>query len=360
MAVGKTTYKDHPTTWYFSIYVQTNTGKKKKIKKEGFLSQRAAFEAENEFLEKLTGVVKKKRRGMLYEVIEEWLIYYNATVKVTTYSQVSKYIDRYIKKFLPNIRIVTITKDQIRSWLNELNNLQLTRSTIVRTVQILEEVFKYAQSEYGMADNPCSYLPVPKGFQMPKKKMSFYTLEQFKKFRSVIQDEEWILFFNMMFYTGMRIGEAQALMVSDYDEERRELVIHRTLTNKLNQGKYVVLDTPKTSKSNRRILIPEWLHHDIKSFLKKVNMRNDHFLLGWEDPFSATNIYRRNKTFAEAAKLHHIRIHDFRHSHASLLINQGADALLVSQRLGHKNVAETLNTYAHLWPNKQKDLINLL
>lgn len=62
----------------------------------------------------------------------------------------------------------------------------------------------------------------------------------------------------------------------------------------------------------------------------------------------------------EKSGVKEIRIHDFRHSHASLLISLGADALLVSKRLGHSNVAETLNTYSHLYPNKQQEIVNLL
>ena len=55
-----------------------------------------------------------------------------------------------------------------------------------------------------------------------------------------------------------------------------------------------------------------------------------------------------------------IRVHDIRHSHASLLINKGQNILIVSQRLGHSDVTQTLNTYSHLMPNVQKQIINAL
>lgn len=55
-----------------------------------------------------------------------------------------------------------------------------------------------------------------------------------------------------------------------------------------------------------------------------------------------------------------IRIHDFRHSHASLLINQGEDYLVVKERLGHASITTTIDTYSHLYPSKQKDLADKL
>lgn len=55
-----------------------------------------------------------------------------------------------------------------------------------------------------------------------------------------------------------------------------------------------------------------------------------------------------------------IRIHDLRHSHASLLINKGQNILIVSQRLGHSDVKQTLNTYSHLMPNVQKEILNAI
>ena len=58
--------------------------------------------------------------------------------------------------------------------------------------------------------------------------------------------------------------------------------------------------------------------------------------------------------------LKRIRIHDFRHSHASLLINQGEDYLVVKERLGHASITTTIDTYSHLYPSKQKSIADKL
>ncbi len=66
------------------------------------------------------------------------------------------------------------------------------------------------------------------------------------------------------------------------------------------------------------------------------------------------------KNYAEVAKVKRIRIHDLRHSHASLLIEQGIQPNIVQHRLGHEKIETTLNTYSHLYPNKQYHLATFL
>lgn len=84
------------------------------------------------------------------------------------------------------------------------------------------------------------------------------------------------------------------------------------------------------------------------------------FVFGGAEPLSDQTIRRRLNEYADKAGVKRIRVHDIRHSHASLLINKGQNILIVSQRLGHSDVTQTLNTYSHLMPNVQKQIINAL
>ena len=67
-----------------------------------------------------------------------------------------------------------------------------------------------------------------------------------------------------------------------------------------------------------------------------------------------------NFRIADDARLHHIRIHDFRHSHASLLANNGVNILEISRRLGHSNIEQTLNTYSHFYPQEEDKALSIL
>lgn len=101
-----------------------------------------------------------------------------------------------------------------------------------------------------------------------------------------------------------------------------------------------------------------WEHQ--KRCKEEYGYRSDWFVFGGEEPLSDQTIRRRLNEYADKAGVKKIRVHDIRHSHASLLINKGQNILIVSQRLGHSDVTQTLNTYSHLMPNVQKQIINAL
>lgn len=75
-------------------------------------------------------------------------------------------------------------------------------------------------------------------------------------------------------------------------------------------------------------------------------------------PLSPTTIQKRRNQLVELSGVKRIRIHDFRHSTATLLTNNGASINLVSKYLGHDNISTTLNTYSHLFKNQFNDIIN--
>ena len=77
-------------------------------------------------------------------------------------------------------------------------------------------------------------------------------------------------------------------------------------------------------------------------------------------PTTKSSLYRAMKKYSELAGVKKIRIHDLRHSHASLLIEKGVPPLAISERLGHEDIQTTLNTYSHLYPNKQNEIADML
>ncbi len=93
---------------------------------------------------------------------------------------------------------------------------------------------------------------------------------------------------------------------------------------------------------------------------QEYGYNNNWFVFGGCEPLSDQTIRRRLNEYADKAGVKRIRVHDLRHSHASLLINKGQNILIVSQRLGHSDVTQTLNTYSHLMPNVQKQIISAL
>lgn len=87
---------------------------------------------------------------------------------------------------------------------------------------------------------------------------------------------------------------------------------------------------------------------------------DEYFVFGSAHPLKESNIDRHNRKYAKLAKLHHIKIHDFRASHASLLINSGANILMVSKRLGHSDIEMTLNTYSFLFDESENQVLDMI
>lgn len=204
--------------------------------------------------------------------------------------------------------------------------------------------------------------------QPPHEKLQYYTPSQFIKYIAVARDSavtltDWAfyVFFCIAYYTGMRKGEINALKWSDIDGEI--LHVRRSVAQKI-KGQSIIETPPKNKSSYRDLQIPKPLLKILAEH-KKRHMRDNHFndsfrVCGGVKCLSDTTIENKNKLFAKAAGLPHIRIHDFRHSHASLLANEGINIQEIARRLGHSDVKMTWSTYAHLYPREEERAVSVL
>ena len=153
----------------------------------------------------------------------------------------------------------------------------------------------------------------------------------------------------------MTKAELLALTPQDIDFDNK--VIRITKSYQRLEGKDVVTD-PKTPKSKRNVSMPDFLCEELKEYLDRL-----YGLLPTDRIFHLTKSFLHHEMTRGAGKagVKRIRIHDLRHSHASLLISKlGAQPLMVAQRLGHEKIQTTLNTYSHLYPNQARDLADQL
>lgn len=157
--------------------------------------------------------------------------------------------------------------------------------------------------------------------------------------------------------TGMRIGEAAALQWSDIDLETGVLSINKSLYYK-SMTEYHFSE-PKTQACNRDIAIDTDTIRELKEWkeVQQKVLKTCNFVLSYGGlPTSKTTLPRALEMLAGLAGVHRIKIHALRHSHASMLIKMGFDTLEISERLGHESVKTTLDTYSHLYPDKDKKL----
>ena len=200
--------------------------------------------------------------------------------------------------------------------------------------------------------------------EMPKE-MLFFTYEEFKKFISVENDILFKTLFETLYSCGLRRGELRGLTWKDIDFKNQYLNVNKNIVaTQGDEKKPYMVTTPKTKSSIRNIPIPKVLMKDMK-VLYEVSKKHYGFNDDWylfEDTVPITNgklRHRKNKD-CKLAEVKKIRIHNFRHSCASLLINSGATINVVAKYLEHTQIDETLNTYSHLFKNQLNEIINII
>lgn len=188
------------------------------------------------------------------------------------------------------------------------------------------------------------------------EEMKFWTQEEFEIFIEFVKDKPISYYaFLTLYWTGIRLGELLALSLADFDAEEKTLSITKSY-QRIN-GKDVITE-PKTAKGKRVITLPDFLVLELEEYIKRLyGMMPDDRL------FSITKSYLEREMMrgVELSGVKKIRLHDLRHSHASLLISKlGAQPNLVAARLGHEKIQTTLSTYSHLYPNQNRDLADQL
>ena len=217
----------------------------------------------------------------------------------------------------------------------------------------LTALFNHASIIYDLKNNPCK--KVKKMGKADADKLSFWTKEQYDQFiRTIPKQDMYYMIFQILFWTGCREGELLALTRNDIDMENNIISISKTYF-RVN-GKDVIT-SPKTEGSVRKIVIPQFLKEELQDYCARLYICTSDTRLF---PITARAVQKKLKMEIEKVGVPMIRVHDLRHSHVAFLINEGVSALLIKERLGHKDIQITMNTYGHLYPNRQKEIAELL
>ena len=216
----------------------------------------------------------------------------------------------------------------------------------------LSAIFNHAVKYYGLHENPAA--KVGNMGKARSREMLFWTQEEYQKFSFAIMDKPVSFYaFEMLYWCGIREGELLALTPTDFNFERKTVSI--TKSYQRIDGRDVITD-PKTPKSVRDIVMPDFLVDEMQDYMKQL------YGIGDNDRIfevSKSYLHHEMDRGAAAAGVKRIRIHDLRHSHISLLIDMGYSAVAIADRVGHESINITYN-YAHLFPSTQTDMASKL
>lgn len=307
----------------------------------------------------------------LQELSEEYFNAKKHEVRETTLDKSKRLLNSNVLSLLGDVRLDKLDVKRLQKWKNEISEKDFKLKTRQNIYGDFRTMLNYAVKMEYIPKNPLLTVGNFKDvydFTTPQDKLHYYTPEQYLKFSAVARDsarsiKEWgyFAFFAIAFYTGARKGEINALKWSDI--EGTIMHIRRSVAQKI-KGKDIVETPPKNKSSYRDIVIPQPLmtileeHKDRQKAMPGFS--EDYRVCGGIECLRDTSIENKNKAFAEAAGLPHIRIHDFRHSHASLLCNEGINIQEIARRLGHAKIEMTWNTYSHLYPREEERAVQIL
>jgi len=331
-----------------------------------YATRTEALMAEQTYLLEIAKSEDTKPVDMTFEeLIERFLEFKKAEVRFSTYQGYFNML-RYLKCFYP-IKCSNYNIMQYEAWKKDMNKKNLSTRT-------KNDILKFWKSilNYGMNWFNHDYVSIYRrmsNFTNPnelKKEMKYYTFEEFKKFISFEDNIKFKCLWETLYYCGLRCGEARGLTWNCIDFDKKILTINKQVINPpIGSGLHYYVTNPKTKTSNRRIPICDLLLNDL-ALLKEEYYASDpyngeHYVFGnFDKPFSPGTVYEQRNKIANTANLKVIRLHDFRHSCASLLINSGGNVTLVAKYLGHSEIEETLNTYSHMFPSALDSVIGII
>lgn len=379
----KNIYQDKATKkWYFRVYLGTDLdGKRIQKTKRGFSTQREAKLAFDKYMlahgfsQSITNQIGFSGKQMTFEEFYRvrFVKWYEKQVKRQTVEN-AQFIFEKRMKFFYHLRIQDITTKDIEDWMFELSQtisrnarLQkdkstLSKSYINRIRGHLKIVLDRAEKE-GLIDknpvNEVAYLPIE------NQKVDFWEIREFKKVmqyfdRNSIQSKHRKLVYELLFYTGLRIGELSALAWKNVNLEKHQITVERTLVYSTKNEWY--FSTPKTNNAYRTIGIGQQLSKKLNDWkqLQKL-LGNFEYVIQLDGTF--TPPYSFASWLKEAAievDIKPIKLHTLRHSHVAFLIEKNVQPLAIQERMGHSNIQITLGTYGHLYAKADERVIAAL
>lgn len=348
-------YKDNKGKWYIKYRNRT---------KRGFSTKKEAEKYEAQM--KLTGN-ELNEQITFDEVAADFLSHKKNSVAYGTYSKYQKTYDDVITNMFPvKTKMSDITKMMCRRFRDKLSESTYSTKSKNMVLTLFRSIVKHGTLYFNVKDNSTMIMERFKPtyddmMRSKEQEMSVWTVEEFESFICEVKNPVYKTLYIVLYYTGMRLGEALALKWKDYQNNTFD--IYKSISYKTDKTLFEEKQ-PKNANSIRKVKVSNSIASIIEQYHegeeKIAGYKDSWYIFGRKRPLPPTSIERYKNNACKEANVKRIRIHDFRHSHASYLISQGINIVAVSRRLGHADVNMTLHTYTHLLKDKEDEIVQLL
>lgn len=356
--------KEKKKGFYFRIDVGKDpvTGKRKQA---SFGPFRTKTEAKKELLKIKNqvdnGSYFKESTEDFSMFMERWFnTSYKRTVEITTAKSREYVIRNHIMKYFQHKKINEITTFDIDSFYVDKLDSGYSGAYIRQMHNLLNQAFDQAVKWSLVKVNPVKNAKPPK---VKSEEKITWTVDEVNRFLNLIKDSSMEIPYLLAIFTGMRRGEVLGLKWDDVDFENKKIRIKRSLC--FVSGKGLIFKEPKTKKSKRQISISQHVVNVLKKHKQKQEFQKEKLGVQYQDnnlivctddgkPLDPRNLLRQFYRLIEEANVPRISFHDLRHTHATILMQQGENPKVVSERLGHSRVGITLDLYSHVSDDLQE------
>lgn len=295
---------------------------------------------------------------MLFEdCYNNYLLFAEKQQKKQSFTTIYYNFNKRILPYFKGMKLDDITSKDIIKWQDYILSFNFKNNYNRAIYYQLSSFFEFCHLMYGLDKTVLNAVGCFKK-HFEEDNHDFYTLNEFDTFIKAVDDFMYKMFFTFMFYTGTRPGETMALKFSDIKEHY--VIINKTMNSHGNRE----VGTPKTLSSNRKILLDKLLEKDLvklkRKYIERFGNKPDFYIFGGTKPLNPSTINRRKLKACKRANIRPITLHQFRHSHATLLLQNGIMINEISRRLGHSRVSTTLDIYTHTNLEQEKRVYNTL
>jgi len=385
------------STWAYVVSeVDATTGRKKPVWHGGFASREDARVARDDARDRANKGHVAASRQLLGDYLDAWIVTVAADLAPSTLASYKMHVRVYLKPRLGDVRLCDLTRKRAKTAYAQLCKTErqrgggtLARSTVDRIWATLRSALSEAVDDEVLVVNAAAtrrkrHGRKPKGQgRAETPKLNVWTGDQVATFLDAVRDDRLAALWRLAAMTGMRRAELTGLRARDVDWKTGVLEVRHTLTAvhvetaegkkkpKRGQAVQVVDGEPKSGKSRPVDLDAETLatlkghkatlaREKLASPLPSFNRAGLLFVMEDGTKLHPDYLSRRFRKLADGTDLPRIRLHDLRHTHASLLLAAGVPVHVVSQRLGHADPGFTMRVYGHLLPRQQRDAAELV
>ena len=356
-------------TWYFVLDAPKENGKRKQIRRTGFKTKRAAEQKYRQFKQEIeeSGTFKIVSDISFNDYLDYFIKnYMEVNLKESTVQNKLFLIEKHIRPVLKNYKLREITPAIINEIINNKVKEGYKKKYISSIFTYIKLIFRYSvfPSEF-LKKNPAEHLKMPKIEDVSNAEKSI-TMDNLNKLIKLWKNTKFNIVYTIGLHTGMRLGEIIALEWDNIDLNKGVITVNK---NAVTLGSEVKLSSPKTQSSIRTINIGKTLILELKKWrVGQIEQKfkrgkfyiQSNFVCTYSDGrWIKPNSIKSNGTALKKKYGIKFNFHMLRHTHATMLIENGANMKDVQERLGHYKYSTTMDTYAHVTKKMSDETIEI-